>query len=351
MSTVTVQRATKTLPQELVDNIIEEVFAALSPREYKPTLSSCSLVSRAWLARSSHHLLGHLEVNTLDVPQFLAVAAGSTRLGEYAHTLTLNGACDLAQVVDALFARLPRLRCLALWSNYLLPAGFAAAPEKPAHHIAQLKLLGAELESIPLLCRAFASVGTVELRSIEITRPEEDHPSDDEDEDDEEGKGREKEQDHGHEHGRGQGHEHAHEHGHDHDHGHDHGHSHGHDHGHDHGHGHGHGHGHAQAQAPNAFAAFAADAGVEPYAGEPIPVKRLVLNDCCSAEVLEFLGSCMRPTALFATAFDRMDLLHVGGLLARAGGALEHLNLMPVQDDDMVQATALGTCPRSLHLL
>lgn len=29
MSTVTVQRATKTLPQELVDNIIEEVFAAL----------------------------------------------------------------------------------------------------------------------------------------------------------------------------------------------------------------------------------------------------------------------------------------------------------------------------------
>ncbi|KIP04122.1 hypothetical protein PHLGIDRAFT_20071 [Phlebiopsis gigantea 11061_1 CR5-6] len=57
---------------------------------------------------------------------------------------------------------------------------------------------------------------------------------------------------------------------------------------------------------------------------------------------MEFLSSWVRPTALFATAFDRVDLLSVSAMLARAGGELEHLNLMPVQDDDMVQATALA---------
>jgi hypothetical protein len=79
-----------------------------------------------------------------------------------------------------------------------------------------------------------------------------------------------------------------------------------------------------------------AQLGVSLVPGVDFPrrIDRLILDDCCTAGVMDLVQILFRPTAVFFNGFDRPDLLTVAKFLSRSGELIEHLNLLPVQDDD-----------------
>lgn len=66
----------------------------------------------------------------------------------------------------------------------------------------------------------------------------------------------------------------------------------------------------------------------------PLKVGRLILEDCCQHKVLSLLRIILRPTAVFANGFDRNEAASLGAFLKHAGQDVEHINLLPTQDDD-----------------
>lgn len=98
---------TAVLPQEVVDHIIDCVAEGPTGRLYKATLSSCTLVSRRWVARSSRCLLRNAEVGVLDIQAFLSAAKASERMSSYIQSLVVNGALDIMPLLDDFFDALP----------------------------------------------------------------------------------------------------------------------------------------------------------------------------------------------------------------------------------------------------
>lgn len=112
------------LPQELVENIIDELASLQLPLGEVTTLLSrealisCTLVCRNWLPRSSHFLFRKLSISTHEsCARFLSVLQGSSRLARYVRELSLKDLPDTqegAGALDALMSTLPNVRYLHL---------------------------------------------------------------------------------------------------------------------------------------------------------------------------------------------------------------------------------------------
>lgn len=237
---------TAVLPQEVVDHIIDCVAEGPTGRLYKATLSSCTLVSRRWVARSSRCLLRNAEVGVLDIQAFLSAAKASERMSSYIQSLVVNGALDIMPLLDDFFDALPLLRSLELWSNYI-KINELAPLATPCHRLSNLKLSGINLDSIPHFLRLFQHIDNLELRSIDGERDDDTRTLSD---------------------------------------------------------------------------------------PTPLSVGRLILNACCELDNMQLLRSCVQPTAIFVNGFEWKDLAGVGLVVQSAAEKLEHINLMPTQDDE-----------------
>ena len=69
--------------------------------------------------------------------------------------------------------------------------------------------------------------------------------------------------------------------------------------------------------------------------GFPIAIDRLVLNDCCTSGPLLALGLLVRPVAIFINGFEADDLALMMEFLEESGKDVEHLALLPLQDDSV----------------
>ncbi|GJE95340.1 hypothetical protein PsYK624_115240 [Phanerochaete sordida] len=292
-----------TLPQELADHIIDLVSTTSRPASSSKDLVNCTLVCRAWMLRASRHLLRRVSLLGLQFPAFLALVQRSERFQTSVEDLCILGAVDITQHWDALLTALPKLAALELWSN-LLPAKDFTPYTAPAQRrtLATLKIHCAELSALPLLLAPFEHVGLLALRALEDDSCDDAH-------------------DNAHDHGHDHGHDHAHD-AHDDD-------------------------AHDDAHSDRGSSTPTGNSPMDhmpivttptgppaPALSAPLAVGRLVLEDCCQAATLRALGGLLRPTAVFANGFERKDAGALGAFLARAAPHVEHLNLLPTQDDE-----------------
>ncbi|KIP02935.1 hypothetical protein PHLGIDRAFT_130459 [Phlebiopsis gigantea 11061_1 CR5-6] len=168
------------LPQELIDYAID--YVALphadtnqSKESVHTDLTSCSLVARAWVARSSRYLLEHTGIGTVrnkerkrfwkapeDALQFLQ---SSPRLQTNIRKLSFRGRIDLPVYLDSFFGLLPRLRSLELNSPPAerYSARAFTAPFPPAHTLDRLSLSGLPIWCLPPVLGLFKKIDTLEL--------------------------------------------------------------------------------------------------------------------------------------------------------------------------------------------
>ncbi|EKM53901.1 uncharacterized protein PHACADRAFT_257389 [Phanerochaete carnosa HHB-10118-sp] len=276
--------ASGTLPQELADHIIDLLSAIPTPTSDRNDLVNCTLVSKAWLPRTSRRLLKHIEVLALKFPAFLRFAQSSERFRAYTEELVVLGTTDMSPHWTIMLSALPQLCSLELWSNLLPGNKFKPLPDSALarhHHLAKLKIHCAELDAVPILLLPFDRVDTLELRSLIHYA---DDPSD------------------------------------------------------------WHSTTGGAAQVPNAI---------------PLKVGRLILENCCKHNALSLLRTILRPTAVFANGFDREEAASLSAFLQHAGQDVEHINLLPTQDDDasggdarnwnsrgLVDLAVLAVCPK-----
>lgn len=114
------------LPQELHDEILDQLSLYRLPhnpgaetiRKHLSTLAACTLVCRAWLPRSSKHLLSAILLKTQErLVQFLAAVETSTRLETYVGRIVLHGLADSQeglQDLKLLLQALPNLFSLVI---------------------------------------------------------------------------------------------------------------------------------------------------------------------------------------------------------------------------------------------
>ena len=75
------------------------------------------------------HLMKHIEVLALRLPQFLSLAKESTRLSTYCRELVVNGQIDITLYLDGILGYVPNLDSLELWSNRLSPEEFVVVTQ------------------------------------------------------------------------------------------------------------------------------------------------------------------------------------------------------------------------------
>ena len=235
----------RTLPPEIIDQIIDCVASGAARGHYKTVLSNCSLTSRQWVPRSSHLLFRKAEVGTLDIQVFLSSAKSRERLSANIGSLVINGSLDITPLLDDIFRTLPLLRSMELWSNYLGRKKLTPLLATATHRLAHFKLSGIQLGSLPGFLLLFQHVDILELRSVE-----------------------------------------------------------------------------GEDVAPRV-----------PTDCIPLSVGRLILNGCSQRDITLALQRYVRPTALFVNGFDRYDLTGICLFILHAAEGLEHINLLPTQDD------------------
>ncbi|GJE95327.1 hypothetical protein PsYK624_115110 [Phanerochaete sordida] len=111
------------LPQELIDHVLDmldatfvDVQSKYGPVPRSRVLAHCTLVARAWLPRSSHHLLSTIWLANWRYPQFIVAAQASPRLARYVTALVLRqGPHADADILEDLLEALPQLRTLEHW--------------------------------------------------------------------------------------------------------------------------------------------------------------------------------------------------------------------------------------------
>ncbi|GJE95338.1 hypothetical protein PsYK624_115220 [Phanerochaete sordida] len=155
------------VPQEMVDYIIDTLSLNPTPREDRHGLASCSLVCRAWSYRASRHLLKHVDVLALRLKRFMTMASTSARYRAYTEDISILGSIEMSDHWNRLFAAVPRLSSLEIWSN---SAEFSYTILDPT--IARLRSLEklsvhcAEWRTLQFFLYTFLHVETLSLRSI-----------------------------------------------------------------------------------------------------------------------------------------------------------------------------------------
>ena len=181
------------IPPELVDHILDTVFTECKTGSVRKVLSSCSLVCKTWLPRSSCHLLRAAKVSEANLKEFLAFAKTSTRLPTHIYQLTIDGTIDPTIHLEDIYATIPKLDRLELRDNntvqfvmppdfelglediddegvikhYIQATGNRRAVKSGKLSIDGLKLSRVNMMSIPLFIRPFRHVRTLELVSID----------------------------------------------------------------------------------------------------------------------------------------------------------------------------------------
>ncbi|KIP02917.1 hypothetical protein PHLGIDRAFT_130450 [Phlebiopsis gigantea 11061_1 CR5-6] len=158
------------LPQELVDHIIDDI----GPSD-KRAAASLTLTCNAWTSRSSKHLFNTVNVFTAELPEFLAQAAGSSRLASHVTELTISqpmrgdDGFDLTPFVPAILHTLPRLSALSVFGERIsVQAGLPAPPAGQRRTLALLRLSHTHIEALPELLQLFDTVDTLHLDQVYI---------------------------------------------------------------------------------------------------------------------------------------------------------------------------------------
>ena len=185
------------LPLELIEIVIDNLCSDETTISERKDLANCGLAARLFLPRTSMHLMKHIEVLALRLPQFLSVAKESTRLSTYCRELVVNGQIDITLYLDGILGYVPNLDSLELWSNRLSPEEFVVVTQdentsevttstsgvfdsslppptsfnRPAltgsFSLSVLRLFCIELTALGSFLRPFCNIDTLELRTVE----------------------------------------------------------------------------------------------------------------------------------------------------------------------------------------
>lgn len=154
------------LPQELIDQIIDEV----GPND-KRTMASCILTGSSWTPRSSKHFLATVHLFTPQLQEFLTQAKSSCRLRhnivEFSVSQPLHGhdGFDLTPFVHDILATLPNLQTLSISGERIsvrsgLDTGSRCAPRRD---LSVLRLSRLHVEALPELLELFDHIDTLHI--------------------------------------------------------------------------------------------------------------------------------------------------------------------------------------------
>ncbi|KAJ6583063.1 hypothetical protein DFH09DRAFT_1145224, partial [Mycena vulgaris] len=121
-------RAPFSLPQELIDAIIDEFDISLTDKEGRfldrKTLRSCALVARAFTRPSQGKLFSMVNLQPKDVyggqpldersRPFSKLLSSTPHIGPYVRTLILSYRCGRSYSLEHILSSLPKLRSLSL---------------------------------------------------------------------------------------------------------------------------------------------------------------------------------------------------------------------------------------------
>ncbi|GJF00650.1 hypothetical protein PsYK624_169460 [Phanerochaete sordida] len=174
-------RGVATLPQELIDHIIDFLHTS------KAILKHCTLVARAWVPPSRFHLFARVQLWEGRFSDFLAFVTTCAEGPQYIRDLTFNGnspqqdmgsRCAVSPAyLQRMLVHLPRLECLMLYMTGLFDddaSVFESMPflSPPSQAPIRLKSLSMYYYGTPtdrvidfaLVLAVFTSVGKLHLR-------------------------------------------------------------------------------------------------------------------------------------------------------------------------------------------
>lgn len=153
------------LPPELLDLIIDEL------QHDKSSLTSCSLVCKAWLPRSSEHLFGSSRISCLPSWSFLldfrTLLSSSVRVSTHIRHLKVNVMPESAEAVARLAEHLPSLDSLSLTGIGLFrDTSYFPRPalRSTGRALQQLRAAWLPADLIASFLALFATVYTLDVR-------------------------------------------------------------------------------------------------------------------------------------------------------------------------------------------
>lgn len=159
------------LPQELVDHIIDDVGY-----QDKRAAASLALTCNALTPRSSKHLLSAVNIFTTHVAEFLAHAAGSSRLASHVTELSISqplhgkDGFDLTPYVPNILDALPNLRNLSIFGERIsIRSGLCPVPSAQRRTLSLLRLSHIHVEALPSFLQLFGQIDTLQLDYIHDT--------------------------------------------------------------------------------------------------------------------------------------------------------------------------------------